>query len=134
MHGLGHVGAAVIDDHPAGFVHQRRSGARVGRDLVDAVGQGRVGNPQVDEPEARDLDRGQVGIVLQRLDHLHSDVARRPPRDLGGGHGAVALEVREVGPVGCSDPPELRGQACGDEGGGDGLAQRPLQVRHRPPV
>ena len=70
VHGLGHVRAAVVDDHLARLDARGAGQFFIRRDLGRALGQGRVGQLHVDEAGTSHLDRGQARIGGQTLGHL----------------------------------------------------------------
>src|SRR5690606_1245206 len=82
-----------------------------------ASGQGRVRDLQIDEAGAGDLDRGQARITFKPGGDAGGQVARVGAHRLGGGQGAVGLEVGQVGPVRGGDAHVRSGHAFGGEGG-----------------
>ena len=130
VHRLGDIGAAVVDDDLARLGHGRSAGHRAGGHFGRAFGQRPVRHADIDEARPGDLDRGDLGAVLQMGCDLGRQIARIGPGLFGGGQGAVGLEIGEVGPVRRRDARKIDGQAFGGEGGLDRFAKPGLQVAH----
>ena len=130
MHLLGDVRAAVIDQHPARRIDQAPPSARIRGDGLRPLGQGRVGQAQIDEAGPRHLDAGQPGIAAQALSCLGGDLARVAPGDLGRGQRAIDLKVGQLRPVGRRHAPEARLQSGLGEGPRRGLAERRREILH----
>ncbi|MNE09448.1 hypothetical protein D3C80_1021220 [compost metagenome] len=131
VHRLGHVGTGVVDDDLARRRVQRGAGQGfVSGHLGGALGQGGVGELEVDEAGAGDFDRGQARVVAEALGHLGGQLARIGLQRLGGGQGAVGLEVGQVGAVRSDDAGKRGVHAFGGEGGGDRFAERGLEISH----
>ncbi len=122
MHRLGDIGAAVVDQHPAGMGHALGAQPGVGGDRLGALGERLVGELEVDEAGAGDLHRRQPGVAGQPLRHRGRDLARVLAHALGRGEGAVGLEVGEVGAIGRGDAAQFGRQAKLGEGGLDRFA------------
>ena len=103
------------------------SGAPPGR----PGGRRRVGDPEIDEAGAGDLDRGEAGVASQPRRDPGGQFARVLLQRLGGGEGAVRLKVGEVGAVGGGDPRQPRVHAFGGEGGADRFAQFGPEIGHQ---
>ena len=110
MHGLGDVGAAVIHHHHLALLGGDGETLVVG-DLVGVLGERLVGQRQVDEARAGQRDVAQLGQHLQLGHHLLGNGARVLLGGLGGGEGAVALELAKVGAIGDGDAAILGRQA-----------------------
>ncbi|MNS48254.1 hypothetical protein D3C72_808170 [compost metagenome] len=131
VHRLGHIGAGVVDDDLARRRVQRGAGQGfVGGHLGGALGQGGVGELQVDEAGTGDLDRRQTRVGAQAFGDAGGQLARIGLQRLGGGQGAVGLEVGQVGAVRGDDTRERCVHAFGGEGGGDRFAERGLEISH----
>ena len=100
MHRLGDIGAAEIDHHRLAVAGLGRAEPRVLRQRAGARGQRRVGEIEIDEAGTGDLDLGEKRIGLQPGGDLLGDGARIGLGRLGRGQRAIALELRQVGPVG----------------------------------
>ncbi len=131
MHRLGDIRPAVIDQDPTRRGDRLGAQPRIGGDLASPLRQGRIAEPEVDEARPGDLHASQARIARQARDDLGGHVARIAPGALGGGQGAVALEVGEVGPVGRRHAAEFGRQSRRGEGGTDRFAEAPFKIAHR---
>ena len=131
MHRLGHVRSGEVDHHLAGGVDHRGTGVGVVRgDFGGAGRQGAVGQLQIDEAGARDLDRRQARIVRQPFSDTGRQFAWIGLQRLGSGQRPVGLEVRQVGTVGGRDAGQRGVHAFGGEGGPDRFAQNSPEIGH----
>ena len=100
VQGLGHVGAAVIDDHGLGsrlcgqaeFL-RRAHGFQIG-------GQKRRRHLQIKKAGGGGLHGGKQGAFLQLFRHVAGNGHGRLVITLGGGQAAVALIFAQIGAVG----------------------------------
>ncbi len=103
MHGFGDVGAAEIDHY--------RLAVGCGRRLMlqwsSAHVQRRVGQIQIQETRPGDLHFAENRVCLQARGNLFGDGAGIGFRSLGRRQRAVALELRQVRPIGGLHKPEI---------------------------
>ena len=97
VHRLGHVGAAVVDEHL-----QRRIGSPNPKLFViihglGVVGENLVGHGDVDKPGPGDVEGSEQRVVVDRTDHLGGECSRIPSRLLRCPQGTVALVLRQLG-------------------------------------
>ena len=97
VHLLGHVGRRVVDDHGLGAGDQLHAQPLVGGQRRHLLRHETVGQRQVDEAGAADLDLCADVVEGGRRHDLLGHLARRPADHLGQWQGAVGLEVGPVG-------------------------------------
>jgi hypothetical protein len=117
MHGLGDIGAAEIQHRGLAVSGFGRAETNLLRDRADARGQYSIRHVEIDEAGTGDLDLRENRIGLQARRDLFGDRARIDLRLLGGRQRAVALELREIGPVGALHQAQLGQQSLGGERG-----------------
>ena len=130
MHGLGHIGSAVVDEDPAGRRHGVGAQPVIGGDLARADRKGGVREPKVDESRPGDFDGRELRRAFEGAGDRGGDLARVPADALGRGQGAVALEVRQVGPVRRGGAGQFDRQAKGSERPGEALVDGASQRGH----
>ncbi len=133
MHGLGDVHAAEIEHHGLAGAGVGCSELRVPGQRDATLRERFVGDVKIDEAGAGDLNLREEWIGFKPRRDLLRDTARIGLGLLGGGERAVALKLREVGPVGAAHLTEGFGQALGRERGARDRAQFGQQRRHSPP-
>ena len=137
MHGLGHVGTAIVDEDASRRCDTPGAQPGVGGDLVGAGGQGGVGKAQVDEAGTGNLHGGELRSGAQDLDDRRSDLAGIATHTLGRRQGAVTLEIGQVGAIRGRGAGQVDGQTEGTERPGKALVDRASQPAHfgvRPPA
>ena len=80
-------------DLPGLLAHAR---ARIVGNLLGAGGHCRVADSEVDETDSGDIDARQQPIINELLADTQGDLAWWLSRDLGHGHGTIALEIGEI--------------------------------------
>ena len=99
VHRLGDIERPEVDEHLAPMRHGRGAQARIGGDEVGALAERSIGQHEIQEAGAGDVERLQPCVVGQAGGDPGRHVARIGLDLLGHSQGAVALEIGEVGPA-----------------------------------
>ena len=110
MHRLGDVGAAEIDHHRLAVAGCGRK-ARALRQHGGARVQRLVGQIEIEKAGTGDLDLGEDAVGLQPRGDLFGNGAGIGFRRLRRRQRAIALELRQIGPVGHLHLAEMSRQA-----------------------
>ena len=117
--GLGHIGAAVVDDNGAGLSLRLQAEAVASGHPIQVGGDIIRGQLQIQEAGLDGVHGGKGRAAAQLFGHGLGNLDRGPVGGLGGGHGAVALIFSEVGPVGDGHFAVGRVKTGRFKGGGD---------------
>jgi len=118
-----HVRAAEI--HNDGLLFERgKKQARIRRHCAHLLREERVLQREVDKARRGGCDGGEAAVGLQPAHNVARDHNRSFAVLLGGSHGAIALELAQVGTVGHRYLAVLAGIAGVGKGGGHKLRKK----------